>query len=147
MLNIKKSIIFGFISILCSCASNPYRVQVDDKLKPSFDYLVNLFEKNNVNINYRKIKYIRLFDLNKAHGRYIKKYKVIYIDNYSLRWDWIWIYEDVQIIILAHEMAHSQKIDHNNDSTSIMSKNADRYITDIIERDGVEKSVLDIFKK
>ena len=135
------------VLVLCSCASNPKDVWVDDSLKPHFDYLVTLFDKNDIKINYRKIKYIRRFPLNRARGYYFKQYKVIYINEHFYRWDWIQILDEVKTVILAHEIAHSQKIWHTDDKTSIMKDSVDLYITDIILEHGIEQPILDAFKK
>jgi hypothetical protein len=147
MLNIKRVLLLGFILLLGSCASNPKDVWVDDSLKPNFDYLVTLFDKNDIKINYRKIKYIRRFPLSSARGFYFKKYKTIYINTHFYRWDWISIYDEIKIVILAHEIAHSQKIWHNSDTTSIMKDSIDLYITDIIHEFGIEQPIINVFKK
>lgn len=147
MSNIKRVLLLGFILLLGSCASNPKDVWVDDTLKPNFDYLVTLFDKNDIKINYRKIKYVRRFPLKRARGYYLRKDKIIYINKYFYRWDWITIHEDVKTVILAHEIAHSQRIWHNDDKTSIMKDSVDWYITDIIHEFGIEQPILRAFKK
>ena len=146
MLNIKRFLLLGFIFTLGSCASNPKHVRVDDMYQPHFDYLVTLFDENDIKINYRKIKYVRVLEMPGVHGKYNRKHKIIYIDKYFNRWDWLPIYTDVKTIVLAHELAHSQKIWHNNDTSSIMCSKVDLYITDIINKKGIDKPILDAFK-
>lgn len=145
MSNFNKLILCSLIFLL-SCKSTADKVKVDKYIQPHFDYIVMVLDKNKININYRKIKYVKLFGLKYARGFYYTDPKVIFIDPEFRSLDRILLHKKLLILMLAHEMAHSQDIDHNSDSTSVMNKDVDKYLLDIIKNQGIEQPIIDTFK-
>ena len=121
-------IILTVITTSCKCVKLLKKIpSVDVKLQPHFNKLDSIYTSKGININYRKIKEIKVMDtLNskKYEGLYNKKTKTVYI---NINQDFAkkrGVYGEVITIILAHEIAHSQEIHHTNDPRSIMFRNS-----------------------
>jgi len=119
---------------------------VDFDYISEYIYVVNLLEENEIKFKFNKLKYIKSVFLPGAHGMYNRKFKGIYIETGLWKSDWYMIQGDVRIAVLAHEMAHSQRISHNKDTTSLMCDKVDLHLSHLIKTKGIDSLIIDAFR-
>lgn len=102
---------------------------VEPQLQKYFDRLDSIYEANNIKIDYKKINNIYVVDslpesssYNKSfiEGMYDKETKNIYINTNQIQASLFNKYDDIILVIMAHEVAHSQGIGHTLDQYSLM---------------------------
>ena len=118
------------------------QVSCAEVLKPHYSYIVNLLEKNNIKIDYSKIKNITIAPMKDFRG-YHAEGGVIIISYFGFNNKGT-INEEV-ILTLAHEIAHSQGLKHTPNKIGLMfpSDKFDRYF---IENKKIDSIIIDTFK-
>lgn len=120
-------------------------IKMEKRIETYVRQLDYLYRKNNIKINWYKIKKITIVCDMYFLGQYDYQQKVIYINtcNDSAAKDGI--YSQMMILIMAHEIAHSQDKVHVSDTTSIMYFN-NGYIRDLLKTERLSDLLMTPYK-
>lgn len=126
----------------------PDNTEVDEYILPYYLRFVELMEDNNIEVDYSKIDDIQVIPLEKmTNGLYYPATKDIIInyyfqipDGYTREFK-----EDFILYILAHEIAHSQGLEHSKDAASLMYF-SDKYSLGLLTTIGVEELILNTYR-
>lgn len=103
--------------------------KVEPQLQKYFNKLDSIYAANGIKIDYRKVSHIQVMDsmpLSKYvegktfEGLYNRITRKVYINTSQMDAFWVGKYEEMIILVMAHEIGHSQGIQHTSDSRSIM---------------------------
>lgn len=129
------------------------RPEVQKELVPYFDKLDSIYRANNIKIDYRNISSIQTMDSlprmpymkgQTYEGLYNRITKKVYINTSQMDAFWAGKYHDKVLIILAHEIGHSQGKGHSTDYCSVMYPSS-AYSLYLLRSTPVVKIVTDIY--
>lgn len=127
--------------------------KVEPQLQKYFDKLDSIYSANDIDIDYSKISTIQVMDSLPTtpkisgpnyEGLYNRLDYSMYINMNQGPAFMLGKYEDVILVIMAHEVAHSQGYGHSNDPCSIMFYSSD-YLLYLLLDTEVEYLVTDIY--
>ena len=132
---IKKLIVLLALAAFSGCAllentiDTIYRPKVVPELQEQFNRLDSIYKSRGINIDYRKVKSIETVQAIpvgaypnplRLEGLYIIKPKAVYVNLRQPFDKGSQIYKDKILMVIAHEIAHSQGHHHSNNPFSIM---------------------------
>lgn len=125
---------------------------VDKRFQPYFNKLDSIYKANDIKIDYRKISRITHIDsMPNLNGRtfegvYNFVTKTVYINPVQMDAFFKGHYEGMLLLILAHEIAHSQGKAHSSDSNSIMYVDSS-YSLSLLDNCSIVELVTDVYLK
>lgn len=128
-------------------------IDIGDRFKPYFNTLDSIYKKNGIKIDYSRISAIKHIDslpqepwrIGKTfEGLYNQITKKIYINTSQMDAFWAGKYEEKILLVLAHEIAHSQGKQHSSDYCSIMYPNS-TYTLSLLNGSSVEELVTAVY--
>tara|TARA_R110002073_G_scaffold144403_3_gene296505 strand:- start:38 stop:574 length:537 start_codon:yes stop_codon:yes gene_type:complete len=130
-----------------------YRPPVDVNLEKHFNKLDSIYTARGIIIDYTQVSAIK--DMTQLppdprhngrqfEGLYNRITKVVYINTFQSEAFWNGTYEEKILVIIAHEVAHSQGIDHTLNPCSIMYPSS-AYSLALINTTNIDKLVTDIY--
>lgn len=145
-----RSLVIATIAILSLTSFNQEpayaHIKMDKRIEVYVKQLDYLYRKNNIDINWYKIKRVEMVCDRYFLGQYDYNTKVIYINTCNEAATEDGIYSKMMILIMAHEIGHSQGKEHVNDSTSIMYVN-NGYIRKLLETERLSDLLLTPYKE
>ena len=125
------------VTYTASSQWNKNSVKVDKRAYTYWRALTHLYKKKGIKIDYTKIKSVKVVNNSRVGwvGLYDPQSRTITLNLYKYESIREIKHDTIMILILAHEMAHSQGIPHSFDKTSIMYPAA-VYIKEMLD-DGV----------
>lgn len=96
-------------------------IKIDKELVSYVRQLELFYRQNDIDIDWDKIKYIKVYNNEQGLlGRWIEGAKTIQINLINSKAREEGRYEAMILLIVAHEIAHSQGVNHTRDPSSIM---------------------------
>jgi len=142
----------GSTSNLFFAHKKPSSTKIDARFLPYFKILDSIYKKNDIVIDYKKVSSITDIDSipkplgYSVEGVYNKVTKIVYINTDQFDAFMQGHYVDMMVLILAHEIAHSQGKEHSSDINSIMYPSS-TYTFYLLEQCTVEELVTEIYTK
>lgn len=154
----KKILLYLFLFVVLTCQGQPTvvapenNIYVDPLLKESYSRFVKLMKDNDIPINYYNIKIIETIPLAATvGGLYSTNTKNIYINIfYQLPAEVPiekkeYFSKELIFMLLAHEIGHSQGLEHKDYYTKELMSKGDYYWILLINEKGADQTVLDAF--
>tara|TARA_R110000764_G_scaffold81371_6_gene161135 strand:+ start:7996 stop:8472 length:477 start_codon:yes stop_codon:yes gene_type:complete len=156
---IRKLAYLIFALTLATCSHSSYdhysnfQPTVEDVLKPYYSKLDSIYKEEGIVIDYTKISTIQIIDSLPYHpyhigkryeGLYNNKTRAIYIETFQLEAFHFNVYEEKIMLVLAHEIGHSQGIGHSEDPCSIMFWNS-KYVMELLQQNSITDLVTQIY--
>lgn len=118
-------------------------IKVDKSLESYLIQLEHFYKINEVKINWKRVVKITVHGGGKTLGDYSPKKKKIrmYPRNVARFFKGTGYIKKVMLLVMAHEVAHSQGIDHTKNPRSIMYKNSS-FVWDLLNRKSLSSLLL-----
>jgi hypothetical protein len=156
----KKILYLLTIIVLFQCGSSSFRLfrpkpmpVVDKIFQPYSAKLDSIYEANEIEVDYTKVSRITHIDSVPSHpelagrvfeGLYDPVNKIVYINPRQIDAFFAGHYNNFLLLILAHEIAHSQGKPHSSDENSIMYVNSSNSLN-LLDECTVEELVTAIY--
>lgn len=116
---------------------------VNESLQPYFDEIVQIYKDNDVPIDYSKLDFVVPINMYGLQG--YSNDGGIYIRTNQQYYKNIGLEKEIIMLVIAHELAHNQGIEHNDDIDSLMFP-SDKFIPSLLEKYSVEELIVAVYK-
>jgi hypothetical protein len=129
------------------------RPHVEARLLKYFNELDSIYVSKGIVIDYSKVSSIQSMDSlpydpvlqgKSLEGLYNKHTNQVYINTYQLDAFFKGKYKEKILLIMAHEIGHSQGMGHSNDTTSIMYYSS-KYVSALLDNNKIEDLVSEMY--
>lgn len=152
----KKLLIYSFLGFFCLLYTitdyhqhnnGAKRVRTDMYSQVYLDRFVELMDKNHIEIDWKRIESVNFLPLKPGlHGVYFKKSKVIMVNPEQAKAFKEGVYDDFILLILAHEIGHSQGWAHEGCREAKLMSCSDYAAFWAINKIGIERYILDAYQ-